>query len=72
MISSGEIDKIVDSYADLTCNGKELLTQEERITIKEFLEIRANYMCERYVEAMQDLGYENPFIDFAREDDFEM
>ena len=33
-------------------------------TIKEFLEIRANYMCERYVEAMQDLGYENPFIDF--------
>lgn len=72
MISTGEIDKIVDSYAGLTCNGKELLTQEERITIKEFLEIRANYMCERYVEAMQDLGYENPFIDFAGEDDFEM
>ena len=72
IISKGEMERIVDSYAGLTCNGEELLKENERETLKQFLTLRANYMCELYVQTMEDLGIDNPFITHSSDDDLEM
>lgn len=53
LFRDGRINKIIDSYTRLTCNGKPLLTKEEAELFKEYLTERICHICTLYVDHLQ-------------------
>ena len=49
-------DKIVDSYTTMTCDGKPIMTQEEAEMFKDYLDVRATWMMELYIEYLNQQG----------------
>lgn len=49
VLQKNEINKIVDSYTRLTCNGTPLLSKEEAKIFKEYFEERISHFCDLYV-----------------------
>ena len=43
VLKEGTIDKIIDSYTEITNNGKPLLTKEEAQMFKDYLHKRAQW-----------------------------
>jgi len=54
------IDDIIDSYAELSCKGVPLLTDQERLVFKEYINERLVFMCELYVKHLHDNNMEVP------------
>lgn len=50
LIQNGSIDKIIDKYPTMTCNGVPLLTQKEADLFKEYLYERASFISELYID----------------------
>ena len=64
-LQKGNIDKIIDKYTQLTCNGVPLLTQEEAELFKEYLYERVSHFCELYTKFLMEQGEEVPQISYS-------
>ena len=47
-VKEGSFNKIVDSYTQMTCDGKAIMTEEEANIFKEYLTYRAEWMSGLY------------------------
>lgn len=59
-VQTGVLDKIVDSYTKLTCDGVPVMTKKEAEIFKEYLEERSAWMSELYINYLQLQGKDIP------------
>lgn len=59
-IQTGVLDKIVDSYTKLACDGVPVMTKKEAEIFKEYLEERSVWMSELYIKYLQSQGKDIP------------
>lgn len=60
LASTGKLEKIIDSYTKLTCNGKPLLTKEEAQIFIDYLNERICHVCNLYVDYLKSNNIEIP------------
>lgn len=60
LVQRGQIDKIINKYSKMTCNGTPLLTPEETEMFKEYLYERISYICDLYINFLNDNHKEIP------------
>lgn len=70
VIQKGDLDSIIDEYKDITFKGQPLLNEDERTTFKEFLDARAGWMSDFYVQFIQSQGQEIPCSVISRDGRF--
>lgn len=66
-VSKKVFHKIVDSYTQMTSDGKPILTKKDAEIFKEYLEERSAWMSEMYIKYLQSHGQQVPEIS---EDDY--
>lgn len=49
-----ELEHIIDTVGEMTCDGKPLLTKKEREMFKEYILCRAAHLTEKYIEHLKD------------------